>query len=76
MLVYNIIRNQKTININMDSEFLTTEELATLLRIREQTVRAWAREGRIPFVKVGSDYRFIKEEVISTLRKAQESESN
>jgi len=60
----------------MNLEFLTTEELATLLKIQEQTIRKWAREGRIPFVKVGSDYRFIKEEVVNALRDKQREESN
>lgn len=60
----------------MNLEFLTTKELAIMLKIQEQTIRMWAREGRIPFVKVGSDYRFIREEVVKVLRDKQKEESN
>ena len=60
----------------MSSEFLTTKELADLLNLPEQTVRLWAREGRIPCVKVGSDYRFIKDEVVNALRDKKREGSN
>ncbi len=60
----------------MNLEFLTTKELADLLKLQEQTVRLWAREGKIPCVKVGSDYRFIKEEVVNALRDKKREENN
>lgn len=34
------------------TELLTADELADRLRLRPSTIRRWAREGRIPAVRV------------------------
>jgi excisionase family DNA binding protein len=40
------------------SEFITTTEVATLLKISPSTVQRMAREGRITALKVGKLWRF------------------
>ena len=40
------------------SEFITTAEVATLLKISVSTVQRMAREGRITALKVGKLWRF------------------
>lgn len=36
---------------------LTTHEVAELLKIKEATVRKWIREGELPAVNLGRDWR-------------------
>ena len=45
------------------SEFYTAEELAEKLGMTAQTVKIWAREGRIPSHKFGNQYRFDKKKI-------------
>lgn len=51
--------------------FLTAKQLAEVLQVSEQAIRKWAREDKIPHIKVGIsedekrlDYRFKKDEVV------------
>ena len=39
---------------------LTVEEAARYLGVTPETVRRLGRKGRIPFAKIGSDYRFLQ----------------
>ncbi|MFH1269671.1 MAG: helix-turn-helix domain-containing protein [Candidatus Omnitrophota bacterium] len=43
-----------------DKEILTTKEVAEYLKIHPLTVHRYAREGRIPAFKIGTDWRFHK----------------
>lgn len=47
------------------SGLLTREDAATYLRIRAQTLAAWASSGRyaIPFVRVGRAVRYRREDL-------------
>jgi excisionase family DNA binding protein len=36
------------------------KELAAILKMQEQTLRLWARQGKIEVFKVGSEYRMTK----------------
>jgi excisionase family DNA binding protein len=36
-----------------DDELLTVVEVASLFKVKASTVRAWAREGRLPCVRLG-----------------------
>jgi len=36
-----------------DDELLTVAEAAALLRVQPSTLRYWAREGRVPCVRLG-----------------------
>lgn len=46
-----------------DLEFLTTRQIADLLKISEVTVRKWCREKRLPAVKFGRSYRVRRADI-------------
>ena len=37
-----------------DEELMTVPEVATMLRLNEQTVRKWLRDGKLPGIYLGS----------------------
>lgn len=41
-----------------DKEILTTKEVADYLKLHPLTVHRYAREGKIPAFKIGTDWRF------------------
>jgi len=43
-----------------DKEIMTTKEVAGYLNIHPLTVNKYAREGKIPAFKIGTDWRFHK----------------
>lgn len=48
---------------------VSTRELAELLSVQPDTVRRWARDGTIPFIRVGEKtLRYIPEDVLAALR--------
>jgi excisionase family DNA binding protein len=52
-----------------DTELLTVDQLADRLHVRPRTVQAWARQGRIPTVKLSAKVlRFDGLAVLATLR--------
>lgn len=48
-------------------EFLTADELALRLRCHVETIRRYARDGKIPFGRIGRKYRFPVE-VVGVIR--------
>lgn len=42
----------------MSDEIMTIEEVAAYLRLKPQTIYAWAQEGKIPAAKLGNQWRF------------------
>jgi excisionase family DNA binding protein len=62
-------------------EILTAKEVAEYLNIHPLTVHRYAREGRIPAFKIGTDWRFhkkyiekwIKQKVSSNFDNKQQS---
>ena len=46
--------------------YLTTEQVATRLKLHQNTVIRWIRDGRLPAQKVGKSYR-IRESVVADL---------
>ena len=57
-----------------NEEILTTEEVCKLLRISRQTIYKLVEQGKLPGTKVGQSYKFLKSELIESLksRSAQE----
>jgi len=49
-------------------EVLTADEAAELLRVHVQTVLKESREGRLPGVKVGREWRYSREALLQHLR--------
>lgn len=47
----------------MEEEILTIEEVAKYLRVSERTVYDWAQKGEIPAGKIGTVWRFRKNEI-------------
>ncbi len=53
--------------IEQDTTLLTNKEAAELLKISVKTLNNWrsARNGKIPFVKIGRGIRYKKSDLIS-----------
>ena len=49
-------------------EILTTEEVCKLLRVSRQTVYKLVDQGKLPGMKVGQSYKFLKSELIGFLK--------
>jgi nitrogen PTS system EIIA component len=47
----------------MDDDILTIEEVARYLRVSERTVYDWAQKGEIPSGKIGTVWRFKRNEI-------------
>lgn len=47
----------------MEDNILTIEEVAKYLRVSERTVYDWAQKGEIPSGKIGTVWRFKREEI-------------
>jgi excisionase family DNA binding protein len=56
-----------------DTEVLTTEEAADLLRVSTKTILALARQGDLPGEKVGRAWRFLRGELLEYLRGRERS---
>ena len=46
--------------MSKNKEILTTKDVAEYLNIHPLTVHRYAREGKIPAFKIGTDWRFHK----------------
>jgi excisionase family DNA binding protein len=51
-----------------DTEVLTTEEAAELLRVSTKTVLALVRRGDLPGEKVGRAWRFLRADLLNYVR--------
>lgn len=52
-------------------EFITVKEVARRLSVAPWTIRAWAREGKLPAHKLGRDWRFKWAEVEPVVQQTQ-----
>jgi excisionase family DNA binding protein len=59
----------------MPVEFYTTEELAEYLKLSEQTIRLWIRQGKVKSFKFGRAHRIPVDEVQRLLADAQRAAS-
>lgn len=46
-------------------DVMKTEEVAALLRVTVQHVRSLARSQQIPHMRIGTEYRFVREELVA-----------
>ena len=54
-------------------DFLTADEIAKRLKVKPETVKVWAREGRIPTLRLSHKVlRFDLVAVVEALKKNQE----
>ena len=54
-------------------QILTVKELAEYLKLTEVTILKYAREGKIPALRVGGRRRFDKDHIDELLRREEES---
>lgn len=47
----------------MDTEFYSVEEVADRLKVSQQTVRAWLKDGKIESYQFGRQWRIRRDEV-------------
>jgi len=59
-----------------DKEIMTTKEVADYLNIHPLTVNKYAREGKIPAFKIGTDWRFHKKYIERWIREKLNSNLN
>lgn len=55
-----------------NDDIMTVKELADYLKIAEKTAYRFASEGKVPGFKVGSAWRFKKEEIDAWIRRQSE----
>ncbi len=48
----------------MPGELLTTREIAQRLKMSAYSVRRWIREGQLPAVKLGKEWRVREEDLV------------
>lgn len=59
----------------MDEKFVSAEVIGEVVGVDEATVRKWARDRLIPFVRVNSRIlRFRVSDVVTALEKASEAQ--
>jgi len=46
-----------------EDRFLTLQEVAELLKIKERTIYQWAQLGKIPCFKLGNAWRFDRDDI-------------
>lgn len=54
-------------------EYLTRKETSKLLSISLPTLNDWTKKGYIPAYRIGASVRYLKEDVINSLKKVQTS---
>ena len=57
-------------------KILTTKELAEYLKLTEVTIYKYIGEGKIPGFKIGSRWRFDKDQIDKLLRTEEEDRKN
>jgi len=60
-----------------DEPLWTSEEVAEFLRVKRETIRDWARDGKIPAIKlqVGrrADWRFVPDKIRNYVEKQSQA---
>lgn len=51
----------------VEQELLTTKEAAAFLRVHMVTLSQWAKQGYVPAMKVGKNWRFARHELTAWL---------
>ena len=59
-----------------DKEIFTAKEVAEYLNIHPLTVHRYAREGKIPAFKIGTDWRFHKKYIEKWIKQKSDYQVN
>lgn len=46
-----------------DQPLMTTDEVATLLRMKPETVQGWVRDEKLRAIRIGREFRFLRADV-------------
>lgn len=68
--VASISEVKEALELELTTELLTASELGQTLRVTEQSIRAWARSGKIRGLKTPKGWRFLLQEILADLRPA------
>lgn len=52
--------NLETIVAQPEEKYMTVDDIAGLLKLHKATIQKWCREGHLPAVKIGRQYRVRK----------------
>jgi|GraSoi2013_115cm_1033766.scaffolds.fasta_scaffold359914_2 excisionase family DNA binding protein len=52
-----------------DTTYLTVKEIAAELRVTKQVVWRWIREGKLPALRIGKEYRVSRADYLAFLAK-------
>ena len=55
-------------------QFITVEQLADIFQVKNETVRKWVKESRVPYFKAGGTIRFDLEQVLECFAKGEVKE--
>ena len=55
-------------------EYLTVQEIAKNLKVHEQTVFRWIREGKLESIKIGRNQRISKEQLDQFIKNQSKGE--
>jgi len=55
-------------------DIMTTKEVAALYRFEVETVRRWVRMGRLRALRVGSQMRFRRKDVVNAMERFEYGE--
>ena len=59
-----------------DTTYLTVKEIAAELRVTKQVVWRWIREGRLPALRIGKEYRISRTDYLAFLAKHRKRSPN
>jgi putative molybdopterin biosynthesis protein len=59
----------------LEEEFLTVEEIAKRLKIKEFTVRDWIRKKELPAYRIGKTYRVLLKDYEEWLKKRRTTDT-
>jgi putative molybdopterin biosynthesis protein len=59
----------------MEDEFLTVEEIAKRLKVKEFTVREWVRRKELPAYRIGKTYRILVKDYEEFLKKRRTTDT-
>jgi len=63
-----------SLELNLDhSQYLTVEEVASLMKISNKTIYSWCSRGYLPCVKLGRLVRINKDELMTRIEQLKQS---
>jgi len=54
----------------MPDEFLNVDDVADLFEVHPETIRRQARTGKLPYHRIGGQYRFVLAEILAATENA------